>query len=181
MVVLVLVLVWVAALLPIALRKRSEWEITASVSRFRYRTGLLRRAYPRLAAAASAPESSAQLRARPPVPGRPKLAERRARRRRVLATLLGATFGTFLLGAIPALRPLWALSLVSLGATAAYVALLAHFARLELEAATRDRKVVPITARRAAPALEATRVAAVGHAAVDVPARPAFVLVEAPS
>jgi len=53
--------------------------------------------------------------------------------------------GFFVLGMIPALRILWDASLLALGTTAAYLALLIHFHRRAVE---RDSKIVDIEDRR---------------------------------
>jgi hypothetical protein len=61
------------------------------------------------------------------------------RRRQVLATLAGGLVLTFLFGLVPALRPMWDVSLLLLALTAGYVALLIHFRRVAVE---RAEKVV---------------------------------------
>lgn len=151
MIVLVLVLVWVAALLPIALKKRSEWELSSSISQFRYRRRALDRVTPVAAPGATRPGDAAV-----PGPRRDARGERaararrqalRQRRRRTLATLAGTFAGSLVLGAIPALRPLWDLALVAGLATAGYVVALVYVHRLEELAAERDRKVVELAAR----------------------------------
>lgn len=74
------------------------------------------------------------------------------RRRQVLATLLGGLVLSFLFGIVPALRLLWDVSLLLLGLTAAYLALLIHFRRMADE---RAEKVVflepPVSAAVTAP------------------------------
>ena len=63
---------------------------------------------------------------------------------RVLAILVGSIGFTLVFGAVPALRFLWSLCIVTVVLTAVYVALLAYFARLERAATEQSRKVVPI-------------------------------------
>ncbi len=185
MVALVLVLIWVVALVPFALRKRAEWALSSSVDRFRDSTGRLRRIYPHLVAVATE-RGDAPWVARPPLagsyrpPSRARLAERRARRRRTLTLLGCATAGTFVLGAIPALRVLWDLSLVALVLGAGYVAALVHFARLEAFAAERARKVVPLQPVGANHRPVEQYAAAGGQVVAMLPVRPAFVLVDRP-
>jgi len=68
-----------------------------------------------------------------------------ARRRQVVALLVGATLAFFLIGIIPAARVLWDMALFAFGCTAAYVALLIHFHRLSVE---RAQKVIALRTRR---------------------------------
>jgi hypothetical protein len=68
-----------------------------------------------------------------------------ARRRQVFTVLGGLTVIFFLLGIIPSARILWDLALLTLGCTAAYVALLIHFHRLAVE---RAQKVIALETRR---------------------------------
>jgi hypothetical protein len=68
-----------------------------------------------------------------------------ARRRQIVALLVGATVFFFLVGIIPAARILWDMALLALGCTAAYVALLIHFHRLFVE---RAQKVIALRTRR---------------------------------
>jgi hypothetical protein len=68
-----------------------------------------------------------------------------ARRRTIVALLVGATVLFFLVGIIPAARVLWDMALLALGCTAAYVALLIHFHRLFVE---RAQKVIALRTRR---------------------------------
>lgn len=67
-----------------------------------------------------------------------------ARRRQVVASLVGATVFFFLVGILPAARMLWDMALLTLGCTAAYVALLIHFHRLAVE---RAQKVMAMRTR----------------------------------
>jgi hypothetical protein len=68
-----------------------------------------------------------------------------ARRRHVMTVLVGATVLFVLVGIIPGARMMWDLALLSLGCTAAYVALLIHFHRLAVE---RAQKVIALETRR---------------------------------
>lgn len=190
MVVLLLVVVWLVALVPVALRKFSEWQVTASVAEFRYRTRAMGRACP-----AAGPVGMPDVRSARPVPPvdpdelerlrrhqRARAAQQMARRRRALSVLTSVLGATFVLGAIPALRVLWDLSLVAFLLTTGYLALLVRFQRGRAVAAAtseRDEKVVPIHAhRRHRDGVEGA--AGEGRAIVGTlpPARPAFVLVD---
>ncbi len=78
-----------------------------------------------------------------------------ARRRRVGALLVGATALFLLLGLIPGASICWAVSLITLSMTLAYVALLVHFHRVAVE---RAQKVIALETRRyVATALDARR------------------------
>lgn len=143
MILLVLVVIWVIALAPMAIRLWRERSVASSVSRFHRQIGGLRRAYPRLVAASldgrsrgvaegesrdrtsalAGPDSG-----RRPAGsrGRRSRAGLAARRRLILSRLATATATAFLLGLVPALRFLWALALLGLVATVSYVALLAY-------------------------------------------------------
>jgi hypothetical protein len=68
-----------------------------------------------------------------------------ARRRQVVSILAGATLAFFLLGIIPSARIMWDFALLTLGCSAAYVALLIHFHRLAVE---RAQKVIALETRR---------------------------------
>ncbi len=186
MVVLLLVVVWLVALVPLALRWFSEWQLTASLSQFRDTAGAMRRVRP----ASSAPpgavpggapgeEDSQVLEARR-ARERARAAELVARRRRVLTVLASSLLGTLVLGAIPGLGVLWDVSLVSFVATTGYVALLVRFRRAavaQVVATERAAKVVSINSARRRDA------GAAGAAGVTAPMplpplRPAFVLVD---
>jgi len=86
-----------------------------------------------------------------------------ARRRQVVTLLAGATLLFFVLGIIPSARVLWDLGLLTLGCSAAYVALLIHFHRLAVE---RAQKVIALETRRHVSAELQTRrhVIALDHA-----------------
>lgn len=188
MIVLILVLVWVAALLPIALKKRSEWELSTSISQFRQRRQRLVRYSAPAAAGATAGPWAGSAAGAPPAGGDPSsrtstaATERRAaraararrralqaRRRRTLGALVATMAATLVLGAIPALRPLWDLTIIATLTLAAYVGALIWFRRAALLAVERERKVIELAAR------------ARQSAVVPLRPRPPFVIVEATS
>ncbi|MDA8033197.1 MAG: hypothetical protein M0T71_03350 [Actinomycetota bacterium] len=198
MIVLILVLVWVAALLPIALKKRSEWELSTSISQFRQRRQRLVRyrehGDPGSAgsagaagaaggqwggsAARSSPGDGNRWSAPAPMGGADRRAARaararrralQARRRRTLGALVATMAATLVLGAVPALRPLWDLTLVATLALVAYVAALVWFRRAALMAVERERNVIELAARARQSAI------------VPLRPRPPFVIVEATS
>lgn len=195
MVVFLLVVVWLVALVPVALRKLSEWQVTSSVARFRYRSRVMGRTFPLVPYAAEVPvaPTPARVRAIDPEDAVRLRRERRARsarlvarRRKTLAWLCGAFVVTFLLGAVPALRVLWDLTLVVFLLATGYIALLVRFQRIAVaEAALEERaaKVVPIDAfpgRRVQTVgpWSTMRPDVAGPARALPPARPAFVLVD---
>lgn len=172
MVVLVLVVVWMAVLIPVALRKRDEWSFGISLQRFRQRNRALSTTRPRLAAVPAiddlTDEEQRRARARQLRAERQRIARRRAQRRRVLRTLLLGFAGLLLLGAIPPLRALWDLAVVDVIITACYAALCARAAQDEAQSL--------VVARGAA------TIPAGGGVVVPLrPAAPAFVIVEATS
>ena len=189
MIVLILVLVWVAALLPIALKKRSEWELSTSISQFRQRRQRLVRyrehGEPGSAGAAGGQWGGSAARSSPgdgnrwsaptPMGGADRRAARarrralQARRRRTLGALVATMAATLVLGAVPALRPLWDLTLVATLALVAYVAALVWFRRAALMAVERERNVIELAARARQSAI------------VPLRPRPPFVIVEATS
>lgn len=176
MIVLILVLVWVAALLPIALKKRSEWELSSSISQFRQRRRALVGFSPSATPAAAGPvpagpgeTTAAQRDPRSEKAARARLKARTERRRRALTALLGSFFASLVLGAIPALRPLWDLALVAGLCSVGYVGALVYFRRVEELALERKRKVVELTAR------------ARQSSVAPIRPRPPFVIVEATS
>jgi hypothetical protein len=180
LVVLLLVVVWLVVLVPIALRKFSEWQVTASVAQFRLRTRAMGRACPATPHldAETLPASEATL--DPEAEAHRKRREREraklriARRRRTLLWLAGTLGASFVLGAIPPLRGLWDLSLATFLLATGYVALLVRIQRAaaaEAAATERAEKVVPL--RR-----PADRDAMPGGVGTLPPARPAFVLVD---
>jgi len=179
-VVLILVLVWVAALLPIALKKRSDWDLFTSITRFRQHRRTLVRMSPwaddRLNDSSGRPAPTNVTRAfagrRPgdvDRAARERLKALRERRRRILTRLVATFLASLFLGAVPALRPLWYIALMAGIATGAYVAALVYFRRLDELAVERDRKVVELATR------------ARQSAVAPVRSRPSFVIVEATS
>ncbi len=190
MLLVVLVLIWVVALAPIAYRRYAERRASSSVDRFRQRLTKVRRAYPAVGMTemdfASRPRVDRRVDLRVQIArSRARLHERRLRRRRVLAGLLLAGVGSFVLGAIPALRVLWIVSLAVGLLSAAYMALLVSIARSEALEFERLRKIVPFGDHRI-PAYDEPVEAAVGGSsnrlfATPIPQRPAFVVLEAPT
>lgn len=178
MVVLLLVVVWLVALVPVALRRFSEWQLTASLHHFQDSAGAMRRARPVTSGVGPSrpvavnPALEAARRARE----RARSAALMARRRRVLVVLVSVLAGSLVLGALPSLSALWDLSLVAFAATSGYVAILVRVHRegvARAAASERREKVVSIHSSRrsaAAGALEAP--------SPLPPARPAFVLVD---
>ena len=92
--------------------------------------------------------------------------------------------GSLALGAVPALRVLWLVSLAVASLTAAYIALLVSIARNEALELERLRKIVPFGDHQT-PVFEERAMAAVGGNlsplfAAPLPQRPAFVVLESP-
>lgn len=190
LVVAVLVVVWLSALLVVGLKRLPDWRARASIAGYGRRALLLR--------GFSAPGSPIRPTvARGPGRGRAHLSpaararlerarrarerELVARRRRVLGALCASVGGSFVLGAIPPLRPLWYVSLASLLLALGYVGLLAWW-RQQLAAARalteRAEKVVQL---RPAGARSATSGAARDESSRPSPlppARPAFVVLD---
>lgn len=136
MILVVLALVWVLALTPTLLRKLAERESTYSVAKFHRSLGVMRQAYPGMAAAAQQ-GGVVPLRAQfPPARSSGPSAKRR---RQVLTILTGTVVATLIIGLLPAMRVAWDVSLIGLALTAGYVALLIHFRRVAVE---RSEKVV---------------------------------------
>lgn len=180
---LLLIVVWLVALVPLALRKLAERHVSSSVAQFHQSIRAIDRACPVVPGTDRVAGGRGALAPDPAEVARRQRREREltrartARRRRTLVSLAGATGGAFVLGAIPALRPLWYLALVTFLLTAAYVALLVWLQRMAAEAAAdseRAIKVVPIGRHfgerhpESGPAVGLHR-----------PLRPAFVLVDA--
>lgn len=187
MLIAVLVVIWVAALAPMAFRRYLDRRASTSVDRFSYRTWLFRRNYPSLSQTTAAePErvarrvvSDGQLRAE-----RLRVRRRRERRRRVLLGLGGAFVATLVFGAIPPLRVFWDLSVVLALLVAGFLVLAASATRNEALTLERLRKVVPIQTEPAPISEPTQRVAVSGRhhvGVVPMMPRPAFRLVEAPS
>jgi len=208
MVVLILVVVWIVALTPFALRKLGEWQLNAGVDRFRHTLGVLRQFAPGSeedeylgepfgAQVADEARDEGGVGEEDGVP-RPS-SELVMRRRRVLTWLGCSLAGSFVLGAIPWFRPLWGFSLVVLALGVVYLAALVYVQRRAALVAERAAKVVRLRAlrageeRRVSPTPEPMlRAAATGGMPAPAPAqplrgqivalprRPAFTLVEAP-
>lgn len=191
MVVAVLVVVWLVALAVIGLRRLPEWRARASIAGYGRRTSLMRRfrAPESLLVSVGAGRGSPRRAhlspaARARLEGARRARERElvARRRRVLGTIGAALAGSFVLGAIPPIRPLWYVSLVSLLLALTYVGLLAwsrQRAAAESALAERAEKVVPLDPSGARSGPAATGVAASGRRSSPLPpARPAFVVLD---
>lgn len=185
MLIIVLLLVWLAALTPIAYRHYTDRQASASVERFSYRAWLARHANPAIGMAQV--HSSALLRAerRSDVQAQIRLERhriqlRRERRRRALLGLVITIVTSLVLGAIPAFRALWALTIAASIIGSAYVYVLVSVARSETLNLERLRKIVPLGAP---PGLDVEHqaVAAAGGAlfSTPLPRLPAFVVLEA--
>ncbi|MGB9112581.1 MAG: hypothetical protein WCF24_07620 [Acidimicrobiales bacterium] len=137
MVVLVVVLVWLVALVPVALRRHSAYQMHASVARFRRQRRLLELAYRSRRNGTDA----GPIRAQNAGPlSRHHVARHvlhaqvgglRLRRRRILSALSGALAFSLVLGAVPALSAFWTIAIVLVVALAAYIVLLARFTGAE--------------------------------------------------
>ncbi len=162
MVLLILAAVWALVLIPPLFRGRVESRSADSIGDFRRQLHVLRRTGP----TSITPAHSARFGAMPVgsmvapyrAPGAPRSPQafrrqRTLRRRRdVLLALMGGTVASLLLGAIPALRMLWLVTLASSALLVAYVAMLVRMRNL---AAERDMKLrfLPAAASGADPAL----------------------------
>jgi hypothetical protein len=177
LVALLLVVVWLVALTPIAIRKFGERSDGAYVERFRGRTRAMSRVTPvcaRESAVATGTESTlsdaAARRARQQQAQWRRGRNQIERRRRTLAALLGGFFFTLALGLIPALHALLYVALAFAVFCAAYITLLVQYAQRSPNAprAADDlTNVVPIRPDMAdAPYL------------ASAPMRPAFVVVD---
>jgi ABC-type multidrug transport system fused ATPase/permease subunit len=135
MIVMVLALIWLVALVPFLLRRVSEHQLAASVSKFRSATGNLKKT----CSAVATIRGVGQRTSTAPVPPPRSEAERRkreleraqwriARRRQLLARLVIGTGTTLILGALPHLHVLWDLSIVGIVLTGCYVSALAYLA-----------------------------------------------------
>ena len=155
LVILLLVIVWVAVLAPSFLRHRAEGSLHDSVGSFHRSLRILERTAPggvapanRLrvihpdAAFAAPVERAAVATASYPMAARPRVAPRvqtmRRRRRDVLMVLVTGTVGSFLLGFIPGVSIMWAITGVLALCLAGYVALLI---RIRNNAAEREMKL----------------------------------------
>ncbi|MGD0219763.1 MAG: hypothetical protein ABSC73_04780, partial [Acidimicrobiales bacterium] len=119
MIVLILVLVWLVVVLPIAVRRLSEFQLVSSVARFRHQTELLERAHadffgantrlptPRGKMRALDDDQVAIARA-----VQARLEARRTRRRETLLLLGSGICSTLLVGAVPSLRAFWVVAVL---------------------------------------------------------------------
>ena len=176
MVVLVLVLIWLVVVLPIVVRKLSEFQLVSSVARFHHQTELLGRVHENFVGSArgsqgrrggAPPLDEAQLAAVRAVQAR--IDERRSRRREALLLLGSGILSTLLVGAVPSLRAFWVVAVLLATVTGMYLAMLVRCAAAEALAAERARKIVmmPVTADDAGAELE-RRVFAIGNGGLAV-------------
>jgi hypothetical protein len=158
-VLLILAVVWAVFLVPQIVRARAERTPADSIGAFRSQLSVLERTSPGVQAqparAATRPVLGGAYTAVPayrPAGALPTRSQARKRRREILQALLAATAGSFLLGLVPPLRPMWFASAGLLGLTATYVFLLVRARNI---AAEREMKVrylpgpVPATAEAA--------------------------------
>jgi hypothetical protein len=145
-VLLILAVVWAVFLVPQLVRARAERTPADSIGAFRSQLSVLERTTPGAPApsrAASRPVLGGAYTAPVPAYYRPAGAlptrsQVRKRRKDILQALLAATAGSFLLGAIPMLRPMWFATGVLVGLTVAYCAALVRARNI---AAEREMKV----------------------------------------
>lgn len=133
MVVLVVVLVWLVALIPFALRRHSAYRVHTSVARFRRQHRLLELAYrSRTDGPVTAPARSHDLertsRSASPQASKASMSRLQLRRRRVLSGICGALGLCLVLGAVPELRALWTVSILLAVVLACYLVLLVRYA-----------------------------------------------------
>jgi hypothetical protein len=144
-VVLVIVLVWLVALVPVALRRHSAHRVTASVARFRRQRRLLERAYRSRVGNDDVtfpvirgiePHARENVRRHSPSA---TISDLHLRRRRVLSAFGGALVISLILGAMPGLSAFWTISIVLAASLTAYVVLLARFAAAQASFPGRHR------------------------------------------
>lgn len=185
MLIIVLLLVWLAALAPIAYRRYVDGQASASVDRFSYRAWRARHANPAigmtqspagpLARAERRSELQTQIRLE-----RQRIRRRRERRRRVLVGLAGTISFSLVLGAIPTFRALWGLTALSSIVGFVYVYTLVGVARTESLNLERLRKIVPLGAASIGEVEHRGIAAADGVLySTPLPRQPAFVVLEA--
>lgn len=150
MVLLILALIWAVVLIPPAIRNRAEGRPSDSITAFRRQLAVLNRAGPRRSPGASSavnrplrsvsPQGGVALATRPArVTTRAARSQARRRRRDILTGLLAAAGATLIVGAIPALRWVWALHVAVDVLLVAYVALLIRQRNLAAEQALKVR------------------------------------------
>jgi len=189
-IVVLLVVIWGIALVPVTVRWLSERQLATSVARFMAARRILRQTYPPLVVVSSGrdlPVRVEQVRIGARTEQERRIRRQQAqlrieRRRRTLATLGGGTVAVALVGAVPRLHMLWDVAFAGFVLTLTYVGLLVRLARGEMAARHRSLLTTPRTAE----ASTAERELLVANARfrpeqARVAARPAFVLVEAPS
>jgi len=183
--VVVLLLVWLAALTPIAYRHYTDRQATVSVERFSYRTWLVRHANPAIGMIEFNSTSRSRVDRRLDVKmqirnERRRIQHRRERRRRVLVVLVATIALSFVLGVVPALRMLWGLTFASSVLGAAYIYFLVSVARSETLNLERLRKIVPLGTEISGRSEPQTVGAERGVLySTPLPRRPSFVVLEA--
>jgi hypothetical protein len=188
-IVVLLIVIWGVALVPVTMRWLSERQLATSVTRFMSARRNLRRTYPLLAVVGSEPAPGSQ-------PERPRTAaqsdatrrlrrEREQllieRRRRALTVLLSGTGATVVFGAFPPLHMLWVASFVGLVLTGAYCAVLVRIKQREVVHLGGRRPMAPAATQISYEALLVANGQGQSVVAPRPPQRPAFVLVDAPS
>ena len=187
MLIIVLLLVWLAALTPIAYRRYTDRLASTSVDRFSYRAWLARQASPAIGMTNSPvglltrEERRSELQTQVRLE-RQRIRLRRERRKRVLVELAITISLSLALGIIPTFRALWGLTLLASIIGAVYVYTLISVARSETLNLERLRKIVPLGAA-SSPDVERSAVAAGGGVLYPTPLQrqPAFVVLEARS
>jgi hypothetical protein len=143
-VLLILAVVWAVFLVPQLVRARAERTPADSIGAFRSQLSVLERTTPGQAVpsrAAARPILGGAYTTVPayrPAGALPTRSQVRKRRRDILQALLAATAGSFVLGLVPFLRPMWMVTLLLAGLTAAYVFMLVRVRNI---AAEREMKV----------------------------------------
>ena len=164
MLLLILAVAWAAVLVPPYLRARAEGRPADSIGSFRKQLRVLQRTAPTVVAPANTMRTRTMaVPHRQAMPGPSSTASRYAfidprrvrtlkRRRDVFMSLLGAMGTTLVLGALPALRVLWALHLVL---DVLFVVYVAALVRVRNIAAEREMKLRFMPApRRPGPAID---------------------------
>ena len=152
MIVLLLILIWLVVLTPVISHRLSDSNIFTSVARYRSSARLVEKVLGRRE------DSLPVSRTTPPPAGvshrdavlrnaeRERLRKERRkmvqRRRRAVAFMLVGLSGSLVFGAVPHLHVFWNLSAAFAFVLVAYVAMLAHVTRLEVNATERREKVI---------------------------------------